>query len=169
MTKIAVVDAQVCGISGDMFLAALVDCGANKDKIIKKIWLLEGLFPGSSIKNIDFVPTENNGIRATKFQIDLEEKYLERNAVEMLRIMIKCCETVKLGEKGTQFVLESLNALITVESAIHNKKPKNLHLHESSSLDTAADLIGSAVALEDLDLFADTVILSWYKIYIFNG
>lgn len=157
MTKIAVIDAQVCGISGDMFLSALVDCGANKTNIIKKIRLLEDLFPGSMIKNANFILTESNGIRATKFHIDLEENYSERKAVEMLRIMTKCCKTARLGKKGTQFVLESLKAIIRVESVIHNKNPKNLHLHESASIDTAADLIGSAIALEDLHLFDNTV------------
>lgn len=157
MTKIAVIDAQVCGISGDMFLSALVDCGANKGKIIKILRLLEGVFPGSVIKDINFLQTDTNGIRATKFHLDLEENYSKRKAVEMLRIMTKCCENAKLSKNGKQFVLESLKALIRVESVIHGKKAKDLHLHESASIDTAADLIGSAVALEDLDLFDDTV------------
>ena len=157
MTKIALIDAQVCGISGDMFLSALVDCGANKTKIIKKIGLLEDLFPGSVIKNVNFIITESNGIKATMFNIDLEENYPERNAVEMLQIMTNCCKTAKLGIKGTQFVLESLKAIINAESVIHNKNSQNLHLHESASFDTAADLIGTAVALEDLHLFDNTV------------
>ncbi len=157
MTKIAVIDAQLCGISGDMFLSALVDCGADRIKILKKIRLLENLFTGSVIKNIDFLTTESNGIKATKFHLDLEERNSERSATEMLKIMVKCCNTAKLSESGRQFAINSLRAIIKVESAIHNKSPKNLHLHEASSIDTAADLIGSAVALEDLDLFDDTI------------
>lgn len=160
MTKIAVIDAQLCGISGDMFLSALVDCGADRVKIIKKIRLLEKLFTGSVIKDIDFLTTESNGIRATKFRLDLEERYSERSATEMLQIMTKCCDIAKLSEGGRQFAINSLNAIIKGEAAIHNKSPKNLHLHEASSIDTAADLIGSAVALEDLDLFDDTVFYS---------
>ena len=157
MTKIAVIDAQLCGISGDMFLSALVDCGANRVKIIKKIRQIEKLFAGSTLKDIDFLTTESNGIKATKLHIALEENYSERQATEMLRIMTKCCETAKLSERGKKFVINSLKAIIKVESAIHNKSPKNLHLHEASSIDTAVDLIGSAVALEDLNLFDDTV------------
>ncbi|WP_134485101.1 nickel pincer cofactor biosynthesis protein LarC [Candidatus Nitrosocosmicus franklandus] len=157
LTKIAVIDPQICGISGDMFLSSLVDCGANKDKIIKKIRLLEKQFPGATIHDIKFVQTETNGFRATAFLMELEENFSEMEAVEMLRIMTRCCETAELSQRGKRFVLESLNTLIRVESVIHNKQPKDLHLHESASIDTAVDLIGSAVALEDLNLFNDTV------------
>jgi len=157
VTKIVVIDAQVCGISGDMFLSALVDCGADKNKIIKKIKLIEKQFGGSIIKDLDFITTESNGIKATKLLIDLEEKITERKALETLRILTRCCEVSKITERGKKFVIESMKAIIRVECLIHNKTPKDLHLHESSSIDTGIDLIGSAVALDDLDLFNDTV------------
>ena len=32
MSKIVIIDSQVAGISGDMFLSSLVDIGANKKK-----------------------------------------------------------------------------------------------------------------------------------------
>jgi pyridinium-3,5-bisthiocarboxylic acid mononucleotide nickel chelatase len=53
-----------------------------------------------------------------------------------------------------------MKTIIRVESRIHDKEVKNLHLHESSSIDTAADLIGSATALDDLNLFFDTTFYS---------
>lgn len=157
MTKIAVIDAQLGGIAGDMFLCALVDCGADKVKIIKKIRQFEKVFAGSIIKDIDFLTTETHGIKATKLHIALEEKYSERQATEMLQLMTKCCNCSKLSDRGKQFVLNSLKAIIKVESVIHNKSPKDLYLHEAASIDTAVDLIGSAVALEDLNLFEDTI------------
>jgi pyridinium-3,5-bisthiocarboxylic acid mononucleotide nickel chelatase len=157
VTKIAVVDAQVCGISGDMFLCALVDCGADKNKIIRKIKLIEKQFNGSTIKSLDFITSESNGIKATKLMIDLEEKIAERKALEMLRILARCCEIAKLNERGKYFVIESMKAIIRVESIIHNKDPRDLHLHESASIDTGIDLIGTAIALDDLDLLNNTV------------
>ncbi|MDQ2684310.1 MAG: nickel pincer cofactor biosynthesis protein LarC [Thermoproteota archaeon] len=157
MTKIVVIDAQVCGISGDMFLSALVDCGADKNKIIKKIKLIEKQFNGSIIKDLDFITSESNGIKATKLLVDLEEKITERKALETLRILTRCCEVAKITERGKKFVIESMKAIIRVECLIHNKTPKDLHLHESASIDTGIDLIGSAIALDDLDLFNDTV------------
>ena len=36
---------------------------------------------------MEFINSESNGIRATKFLFEIEEKSLERNASEMLRIL----------------------------------------------------------------------------------
>jgi len=160
LRKIVVIDPQVAGISGDMFLSALVDCGANKNKIINNIKTIEKLFSDTIIKKIEFINSESNGIRATKFLFDIEEKLLERNASEMLRILANCCDVTNLSELAKKFVMETMKTIIRVESRIHNKEVKDLHLHESSSIDTAADIIGSATALDDLDLLYDTTFYS---------
>lgn len=160
MRKIVVIDPQVAGISGDMFLSALVDCGANKNKIINNIKTIEKLFSDTIIKKIEFINSESNGIRATKFLFDIEEKLLERNASEMLRILANCCDVTNLSELAKKFVMETMKTIIRVESRIHNKEVKDLHLHESSSIDTAADIIGSATALDDLNLLYDTTFYS---------
>ena len=60
---------------------------------------------------------------------------------------------LRLSEKAKKFAMESIKTIIHVESLIHNKEIKDLHLHESSSIDTGADIIGCATALDDLDLF----------------
>jgi len=160
LRKIVVIDPQVAGISGDMFLSALVDCGANKNKIINNIKTIEKLFSDTIIKKIEFINSESNGIRATKFLFDIEEKLLERNASEMLRILANCCDVTNLSELAKKFVMETMKIIIRVESRIHDKEVKDLHLHESSSIDTAADIIGSATALDDLNLLYDTTFYS---------
>ncbi|CAN5827587.1 nickel pincer cofactor biosynthesis protein LarC [soil metagenome] len=160
MRKVVVIDPQVAGISGDMFLSALVDCGASKNKIINNIKMIEKLFSDTRIKKIEFINSESNGIRATRFLFENEEEILERNAFEMLRILANCCDVTNLSEMAKKFVMETMKIIIRVESRIHDKEVKDLHLHESSSIDTAADLIGSATALDDLNLFFDTTFYS---------
>jgi pyridinium-3,5-bisthiocarboxylic acid mononucleotide nickel chelatase len=160
LRKVVVIDPQVAGISGDMFLSALVDCGASKNKIINNIKMIEKLFSNTRIKKIEFINSESNGIRATRFLFENEEEILERNASEMLRIMANCCDVTNLSEMAKKFVMETMKTIIRVESRIHDKEVKDLHLHESSSIDTAADLIGSATALDDLNLFFDTTFYS---------
>ncbi|WP_458720993.1 nickel pincer cofactor biosynthesis protein LarC [Candidatus Nitrosocosmicus sp. R] len=160
MRKVVVIDPQVAGISGDMFLSALVDCGANKNRIINNIKSIEKLFSDTRIKKIEFINSESNGIRATKFLFEIEEKSLERNASEMLRILADSCNVTNLSEMAKKFVMETIKTIIRVEARIHGREVRDLHLHESSSLDTAADLIGSATALDDLDLFFDTTFYS---------
>ncbi len=40
-SKIVIVDCQVAGVSGDMMLGALLDLGANKEKVTSAIKSLE--------------------------------------------------------------------------------------------------------------------------------
>lgn len=37
MAKIAIIDCQTAGISGDMLLSSLIDAGADKNKVIRAI------------------------------------------------------------------------------------------------------------------------------------
>ncbi len=152
MSKIIIVDPQVSGISGDMLLSSLVDGGADKNKIITNINKIQKHFPDTKINKTDFIRTESNGIKATRFIFDFEEKAKEKNAVDMYRIIANCCHSIDLSEKAKKFAIESIKTIIHAESTIHNKEVKQLHLHESSSIDTGADLIGCATALDDLDL-----------------
>jgi pyridinium-3,5-bisthiocarboxylic acid mononucleotide nickel chelatase len=152
MNKIIIIDPQLTGISGDMLLSSLVDCGANKNKIIKNIDKIQHYFPDTKINKIEFIKTESNGIKATRFIFDFDEKLKEKNATDMYRIIANCCHNIELSEKAKKFAIESIKTIIKVESIIHNKEIKDLHLHESSSIDTGADLIGCATALDDLDL-----------------
>jgi uncharacterized protein (TIGR00299 family) protein len=57
--------------------------------------------------------------------------------------------------------------LINAEAKIHGQPLDQVYLHEASSIDTFVDLIGCAIALEDLKIF-DSKILSTY-ISIGNG
>ena len=122
--------------------------------------MIEKLFSDTLIKKIEFINSESNGIRATKLLLEIEEKLRVRNASEMLRILANCCEITNISEEAKKFVMETMKTIIRVESKIHNKEVKDLHLHESSSIDTAADIIGSATALDDLNLFSSTTFYS---------
>ncbi|HEY6534793.1 MAG TPA: nickel pincer cofactor biosynthesis protein LarC [Candidatus Nitrosocosmicus sp.] len=153
MDKIIIIDPQVTGLSGDMLLSSLVDSGANKDKIINNINSIQKHFPDTKIEKINFIKTESNGIKATRFDFVFDEKSKEKDATDMYRIIANCCRNIEISEKARKFVMESIKTIIHVESLIHDKDIKKLHLHESSSIDTGADLIGCATALDDLDLF----------------
>jgi uncharacterized protein (TIGR00299 family) protein len=61
---------------------------------------------------------------------------------------------LELGIRYRAFALNSLKILILAEAKVHGSDFNKVKLHEASSIDTVADLIGTAVALNDLDLFS---------------
>ncbi len=169
MNRIIIIDSQIAGISGDMLLSCMVDCGADKNKIIKNIIKIQEYFGDTKIKKVDFIRTESNGIGATRFVLDFDEITHEKNATEMYRIISNCCNNISLSERAKRFVIGSIKTMIYAESSIHNKEIKDLHLHESASIDTGADLIGCATALDDLDLLNDSTTFYTTQVAVGGG
>jgi pyridinium-3,5-bisthiocarboxylic acid mononucleotide nickel chelatase len=152
-TRIAIIDSQTSGISGDMLLSSLVHAGANKHKVLKAIVACQDFLKGSKIKHADFVKTTSNGFSATQFQFEYTDSVSRRRGIEMYRSLGLCCDSLDMHQRAKTFVLESLKTIISSESIIHGEEVSTIHLHETSSIDTFADIIGSAIALQELGLF----------------
>lgn len=159
MTKIAIIDAQMSGISGDMLLATLVNAGANEKKILDAIFTSQNFLSGSAIKNANFLRTVTHGFSATSLRLDYSEKSHKRRGTEMYRSLASCCNTLDLEQRAKVLALESLKTMIVAEALIHGEEIDSVILEETSSIDTFVDLIGCATALQDLRLF-DARILS---------
>ena len=154
MAKIVIIDSQIAGISGDMLLSSLIDVGANKKKVIDSIYVCQNYFEGSKIRNADFVKTNSCGISCTKFLFDYKDSANSRIGSEVYRAIAACSDSLNLPNVAKSFVLNSLKKIIQAESKIHGSSYTSVRLHEVSTIDTAADLIGTAVALDNLDLLS---------------
>jgi len=154
MAKIVIIDSQIAGISGDMLLSSLIDVGANKKKVIDSIYACQNYFKGSKIRNADFVKTISYGISCTKFLFDYTDSANSRIGSEVYRAIAACSDSLNLSYVAKSFVLNSLKKIIQAESKIHGSSYTSVRLHEVSTIDTAADLIGTAVALDNLDLLS---------------
>ncbi|MGV8107081.1 MAG: nickel pincer cofactor biosynthesis protein LarC [Nitrososphaerota archaeon] len=154
MAKIVIIDSQIAGISGDMLLSSLIDVGANKKKVIDSIYVCQNYFKGSKIRNADFVKTNSCGISCTKFLFDYKDSANSRIGTEVYRAIAACSDSLNLPNVAKSFVLNSLKKIIQAESKIHGSSYTSVRLHEVSTIDTAADLIGTAVALDNLDLLS---------------
>ncbi len=167
MSKISIIDAQLAGLSGDMMLSALIDLGADKQKVIDSIYTCENIISGSTIKDVRFEKVNSNGFTATRFYFEYREEIQERKGIEILKNISKSIEYLDLKPRPKSFIVDSIKTLIDAEAKIHGEPINQVYLHEASSIDTFADLIGCAVALEDLKVF-DSKIVSTY-ISIGNG
>ncbi len=155
---VIVIDPQIAGISGDMLLSSLVDCGANKNKIIDGINSIENFLADTKLNQIDFLPVKKHGIQATQLILKIDEQKHERKAIEIQNCINKSAEKLGLSEKATSFANQSVNTLIKAEASVHGVSIESVHLHEASSFDTVVDIIGTAIALDDLNYFSDEII-----------
>ncbi|HET6458740.1 MAG TPA: nickel pincer cofactor biosynthesis protein LarC [Nitrosopumilaceae archaeon] len=155
---VLIIDPQVAGISGDMLLSALINIGANKSKVIDGIHTSENYLSGSKIQKIDFDKIVNHGTEATQLLLDIKENTQERKGTDIQECVLLTSDKIGLSEQAKVFAKESVRSLIKAESKIHGEPMESVHFHEASSIDTVVDIIGTAVALDDLNFFSEEVI-----------
>ena len=155
-----VIDAQVAGVSGDMLLSSLVNIGANKSKIIDGIRNAESLCKDVKIKKIDFVEVKKNSLQATELLLEIDDDVHERKGIEIKEIIEKSTEKLTISESAKTFAIKSIETLIRAESKIHGEPEDSVHFHEAASFDTVIDLLGTAIALDDLGCFDDDIIVT---------
>jgi len=155
-----VIDAQVAGVSGDMLLCSLVNIGANKSKIIDGIRSAELLCKDVKVKKIDFVEVKKNSLQATELLLEIDDDVHERKGIEIKEIIAKSAGQLKISESAKTFAVKSIETLIHAESKIHGEPEDSVHFHEAASFDTVVDLLGTAIALDDLGCFDDDIVVT---------
>ncbi len=151
--NLAIIDCQTTGISGDKFLGALVDLGADIDSIKQGISIIPSYL--KDVSSIELSPKTDfiKSFKATKIDIKFEEKKTPRSGIELIDVTKKCLIDLKISEKASDYALSIIKNLVNMEAIFHNSTPEKVHLHEAGSVDTIIDTIGSAIALDDLNLF----------------
>ena len=158
------IDCQVAGISGDMILSSLVDLGANKSKIIDGVKESANLLKGSTIKKLDFIKVQKKGKSAIKLILEIDEDVHERKGLEIKNCIRSASEKLGLSISAKEFAENCINTLIDAESNVHGEDVSSVHFHEASSIDTVVDIIGTAIALDDLNLFDEEILCSYVAI-----
>ena len=90
----------------------------------------------------------------------MDEKVHERKGTEIKKCIQDSIEKLTLSEKAKNFAISSIDVLMQAESKIHGYPLVSVHLHEASSIDTVVDIIGTAIALDDLKFFDDHIVTS---------
>ncbi|MGA3059730.1 MAG: nickel pincer cofactor biosynthesis protein LarC [Candidatus Bathyarchaeia archaeon] len=150
--RIVMIDCQVAGVSGDMILGALLDLGANVNKVSSAIKSLENTDHGYVNVVVDIKQVMRKEFRATKVDVTAEGKTRKDGKV-LVEIVEKTAENLNLSAKAKQFASNVIHTLVDTEAKLHGHHLADAHLHEVGLVDTAAEIIGSAVAMEDLGFF----------------
>ncbi len=66
-------------------------------------------------------------------------------------------EKLGLSKSAKEFAENSINTLINAESSVHGEPESSVHFHEASSIDTVVDILGTAIALDDLNLLDEEI------------
>ena len=137
--KIAYLDC-FSGISGDMFLGALLDCGLPRTVLRQQLSTLS-LDPYTlSIK-----PVQRMNLSGCQITIGSRtRKHPHRDLKEIKSIISKS----QLPEPVKKLSLSAFERLAQVESKIHRKKISDVHFHEVGALDSIIDIVGTAIGID---------------------
>jgi len=158
-SRVVMFDCQVAGVSGDMMLGALLDLGADVNKVTSAIKSLEN--PDFGYKNVvvDIKHVMRKEFKATKVDVTAEGK-TRKDGKQLIEIVEKTAENLKLPAKAKQYASNVIHTLVDAEAKLHGNHLADAHLHEVGLVDTAAEIIGSAVAMEDLGFFNAKIVAS---------
>jgi uncharacterized protein (TIGR00299 family) protein len=112
------------------------------------------------VKKIDFVEVKKNSLQATELLLEIDDDVHERKGIEIKEIIAKSAGQLKISESAKTFAVKSIETLIHAESKIHGEPEDSVHFHEAASFDTVVDLLGTAIALDDLGCFDDDIVVT---------
>jgi uncharacterized protein (TIGR00299 family) protein len=140
VSKLAYLDC-VGGLAGDMLLAALLDAGADLERL-RSVPDALGL-PGIEIT---VGRVERQGIDALQLRIDPPEDRAHRSYREIRKIV----DEAELAPRARARSLEALARLAEVEGRIHGVPADKVHFHELGAMDTLVDVCGAFTLLDEL-------------------
>ncbi|HZK18829.1 MAG TPA: nickel pincer cofactor biosynthesis protein LarC [Clostridia bacterium] len=131
------------GIAGDMLLGALLDAGADLERVKKGLESLD--IDGYTI---DTGKDMSHGITATYVHIENKADQPHRHMKEILEII----DSGELPEEVKEMAVETFNRIAAAEAKIHGTTPDKVHFHEVGAIDSICDIIGSLLAFHTLDV-----------------
>ncbi len=136
--KIAYFDC-FAGISGDMFIGAMLDAGLDFSGLEKELSKLNLSGWRISSKKIT-----KNHLSATKFNLDETTAQTFRHLADLNRIIDHSGLNAALKETANKIFLKIAEA----EAKVHGQPLQKVHFHEIGALDTIIDVVGALISLE---------------------
>ena len=156
------------GVSGDMLLGALIDCGLDLESLQRELARLDLGGYRLGIERVD-----RSGISATKFHVSVGSEFehgLRAEAFEQgqqgqqghrshahhdhphrpLTEIRRLIQTSGLSDGVKLRALAIFERLGEAEAKIHNVPLETVQFHEVGAVDSIVDIVGAAVGLEKL-------------------
>lgn len=140
--KIAYLDCS-SGVSGDMMLGALVDAGADLASIQAGIDSL-----GLPTCRLEAREVKKRGFRAVKVDVLHEPEHKHRH----LHHITGMIDASRLTVPQKELAKSIFTRLGEAEAKVHGTTLEKVHFHEVGAVDSIADIVGSAIGLDLLDI-----------------
>ena len=129
------------GISGDMFLGALIDAGLPFEELKRALRTLP-----IDHYSLDAKKEVKNGFAGTRFIVHQEHEvhHVHRGLREITEIVERGTFSDKVKEKS----LRIFKSIALEEGKIHGCPADEIHFHEIGAIDSIVDIVGTAFGME---------------------
>ena len=131
-----------------MMVGALIDAGADLAGLERAV---AGL--GLSGYRIGVRRKDVSGIAAVKFDVEVSEAQPERHLGEIDAMI----DRAGLSARTTRDAHAIFAALAAAEAKVHRATPDHVHFHDVGAVDSIIDIVGTAWALDQLEVSAIVV------------
>lgn len=133
------------GIAGDMTVAALLDLGVPMEVVTDAVASLS--LPRSSY-SLSAEKTSRKGMAAIKFDVLVEEHQPHRHYADIAAMI----ENSVLSPGVKEMSQRIFYRLAEAEAKVHGTEIGHVHFHEVGAVDSIADIVGTAAALDYLSV-----------------
>ncbi len=132
------------GISGDMFVAALLDAGVKEKEFKNKI---SKILPSHA--KIKIWNEKRKKFTGKRFKVVLSKKEIKERHLKDIK---KILDNSKLDKKIIEKSKKMFEELAEVEAKIHGVSKETIHFHELGAIDSIADILGAVIAVDLLNI-----------------
>ncbi|HZK52692.1 MAG TPA: LarC family nickel insertion protein [Desulfosporosinus sp.] len=143
------------GISGDMALGSLIALGADPEIIVDQLHSI-----GLTEFVLDVRLRQVHGIQATDIDVVIstendeqhenhkDKKHHHRRLQDIQKMIL----SGTLSERSKKRALLVFNVLAEAEAQVHGTTLEEVHFHEVGAVDSLVDIVGTCIALDQLDI-----------------
>lgn len=141
--RIAYLDCH-SGISGDMFLGAMLDAGFPLETLRQA---LAGLpVSGYELKLEQF---QDKGIRGARFEVILaEQEQPARHFTDIVSLL----QAATLPPPVRERAISIFRCIAEAEAVVHGTPLEEVHFHEVGAIDAIVDIVGATLAVDTLGI-----------------
>ena len=132
------------GISGNMFLGAMLDAGLGLDT-------LKHALSGLPVAGYELVLErfQDKGIQGSHFDVVLAE---QQQQTRHLSDIVTLIESSTLSSRVREMAIAIFQRLAEAEAIVHGTGIEDVHFHEVGAIDAIVDITGAAIAIEAMGI-----------------